>query len=49
MVINLGGNIPKWLMRITAATGPYRTVKSLLVQVQRPKYKKTHPSVFQDP
>lgn len=42
MAINLGGNIPKWLMRITAATGPYHTVKNLLIQVQRPKYKNAH-------
>ena len=37
--VNLGGNIPKWLMRLTASTGPYHTVKNLLVQVRRPEYR----------
>jgi len=49
IAIDLGGNIPKWLMRITAATGPYHTVKNLLVQIERPKYKKAHLSFISDP
>lgn len=38
--VDLGGNVPKWLMRLTASTGPYHTVKNLIVQVRRPKYRK---------
>lgn len=49
MTINLGGYIPKWLMRLTAATGPYHTVKNLLVQVRRPRYKNVHSALFSDP
>lgn len=37
--VDLGGNIPKWLMRLTASTGPYHTVKNLMAQVRRPKYR----------
>ena len=47
--IDLGGSIPKWLMRLTASVGPYRTVKNLLVQVQRPKYRNANKSLFSDP
>lgn len=49
MTIDLGGDIPRWLMRLTASKGPYHTVKNLLVQVQRPKYKKATPALFSDP
>lgn len=49
MAVDLGGSIPKWLMRLTAATGPYHTVKNLLSQVHRSKYKNGHPAVFNDP
>ncbi|MBE0650922.1 MAG: hypothetical protein IH595_08765 [Bacteroidales bacterium] len=49
MAVNLGGSIPKWLMRLTATSGPYHTVKSLLIQVHKPKYKNTHPAIFSEP
>lgn len=49
LTINLGGDIPKWLMRFTASTGPYHTVKNLLFQVRRPKYKKVHSALISDP
>jgi hypothetical protein len=49
MAVNLGGSIPKWLMRLTAAAGPYHTVKNLLGQVRRAKYKNAHPAVFSEP
>jgi ribosome-associated toxin RatA of RatAB toxin-antitoxin module len=47
--INLGGNIPKWLMRLTASAGPYHTLRNLLIQVKRPKYNKIHLPVLQYP
>ncbi len=49
VAVDLGGSIPKWLMRLTAATGPYHTVKNLMGQARRPKYKNTHPAIFSDP
>jgi hypothetical protein len=47
--VDLGGSIPKWLMRLTASTGPYHTVKNLMFQVHRPKYKKVSQAIVSNP
>lgn len=47
--VDLGGDVPKWLMRLTASAGPYHTVKNLLAQVRRPKYKRASDTMLSDP
>ena len=37
--VDVGGNVPQWLANLTAAKGPFQTMKKLRKMVQEKKYK----------
>ena len=37
--VDLAGAIPAWLMNLVIAKGPYRTVRNMTQEVQKPKYR----------
>ncbi len=47
--INLGGNIPKWLMNLTASRGPYESILAFKKQLEKDKYKKAHLYYINEP
>jgi len=46
--INLGGNIPAWLVNMTIAKGPYNTILKMSEEVEKPEYKAAHLSYILD-
>jgi len=47
--INLGGNIPKWLMNLTASRGPYESILALKKQLEKDKYKNAYLNYINEP
>lgn len=39
LYVDLGGNIPKWLLNLVITKGPYRTLRNMEIEVQKPEYK----------
>ncbi len=37
--INLGGSIPQWLTNMVIAKGPYNTIRNMLFEIEKPRYK----------
>jgi hypothetical protein len=37
--IDMGGNLPAWLVNMVSSKGPYETVRNMEAEVQRPKYR----------
>jgi len=46
--INLGGNIPKWLMNLTASRGPYETICQFKELTKTNKYQHIHLSYIHE-
>ena len=42
LIIDLGGNIPAWLVRDAISNGPFNTLVSLREEIQKPIYKEAH-------
>lgn len=42
LVIDIGGSVPRWLTNLTAAKGPYQTMRGLRKEIKRKKYRKGH-------
>ena len=47
--INLGGFIPRWATNLFVSKGPYNTLKNLLVEIQKPKYKNAVVPLIKEP
>lgn len=47
--VNAGGNIPLWLMNLTATKGPFHTMKNFLREVRKEKYVHTHSECITGP
>ena len=47
--VNVGGHIPHWLMRLTAAKGPYYTMRNFIRELKKEKYAKTRHSYISEP
>ncbi len=39
---DMGGSIPKWLMNLTAAKGPFETIRKMRKEVKKKKYRMAH-------
>ncbi|UBM62733.1 hypothetical protein LA303_01835 [Candidatus Sulfidibacterium hydrothermale] len=42
MSIDMGGSIPKWLVNLTAAKGPFETIRRMRKEVKKKKYRTAH-------
>ncbi len=49
LVINIGGSVPRWLANLTAAKGPYQTMRGLRKEIKRKKYRKVHLPFIMEP
>lgn len=49
VVVDVGGHIPLWLMRLTAVKGPYSTIKNFLEQLKKEKYAHKQHSFISEP
>jgi len=46
--IDVGGSVPTWAMNIAIAEGPFQTVKNLVTEVKKDKYKNAHISFIKE-
>jgi hypothetical protein len=47
--IDAGGHLPKWLVRLTAAKGPYQTMRNLRKEIRQKKYQQVRLSYIKEP
>ncbi len=47
--VDVGGNVPQWLANLTAAKGPFQTMKNLRKKVKEKKYRSAHLPYIQEP
>lgn len=46
--INIGGIIPQWVTNLFVYKGPYNTMRNLLFEIEKPKYKEaTYPDILE--
>ena len=47
--VNVGGNIPLWVMNILATKGPFHTMKNFLNELKKEKYARINDSCISEP